>query len=86
MLCPSCHRKHDITDTILQTLRSPRKSVNRTIPVKEIQQLTTNGEVVAIFINVKEAHQKTGINLRGIHNVISGNAQTAGGFIFKSLN
>jgi len=86
MLCPSCHRKYDITEAVKQMLRGERKSKNRAEPIKAIRQITVSGEVVQDFAGIKEANEITGINLRSIHNVISGRAKTAGGYIFQPLN
>ena len=50
---------------------------------KAVQQFTLNGVMIAEYKSITYASLITGINRRSINNVLSGYAQTAGGYIWE---
>lgn len=50
---------------------------------KAVQQFELNGEKVAEYKSIAYASQMTGINRRAINNVLSGFANTAGGYVWR---
>ena len=59
-------------------LRSPRGN--------HICQISTSGEVVAIFKSTCEAARVTGLSRGGISHCLNGRTQTSGGFVWKKLS
>lgn len=50
---------------------------------KPVQQYTLDGEKIAEYKSITFASVMTGINRRSINNVLSGFANTAGGYVWK---
>lgn len=82
-LCPSCHRKYDMTDIIRNNISKSKSGIPRPNRRKKILQANRNGDIIAIFASASEAHVITGISRTSIINVLSSRAHTAGNFIWK---
>ena len=50
---------------------------------KSVEQYSKEGIILNTFTSMKEAHEKTSVNSRGISEVCRGNRKTAGGYIWK---
>jgi len=80
-LCPSCHRKYDLTDEARKKMSDSHKG----IPVNEkpIIQLDIHGNKIQSFTSLKQASILLKISRTGISNNLSGLSKSAGGFIWK---
>lgn len=78
-LCPSCHRKYDLTEKMIDRLKKNRKTSVHQKPIEKIQ---IAGQ---IFNSTKDAADVLGINRMGIYNVLAGKAQRVGGFTVTKI-
>jgi len=80
-LCPSCHKKYDLTEKERNRLKTWSIGTHkRAIPVK---QYDLNHKLIKIFNSTTEAAKLLGISRTGIFNNLSGLSKISGGFIWK---
>lgn len=65
-LCPSCHRKYDITEDTKKNMSESRKG----IPAKNKKAVVLNNDLV--YDSITQASKLTGIKISSIHNNIKG--------------
>ena len=96
MLCPSCHRKYDLTEEQRQKHRiiAANRKFSSTTRAKisasskgrnciPVIQKSVLGEFIEKFESVSIAATKTGILQSSISNVLTKRAKIAGGFIWE---
>ena len=96
MMCPSCHRKYDFTETqrINQSLSAKGRTFSQETKLKlsianigvgnkSIVQKDRAGKIIAEYDSVSIAAEKTGISQSAISNVLTNRAKTSGGFIWQ---
>ncbi len=70
-------RKISIDDNKVES-----KVKKEALPIPIIQ-LTKEGEIVATFVSIRQAVMTTGIESKGIRDVLNGKRKTAGGYVWK---
>lgn len=83
-LCPSCHRKMDITDISKGKMRKAK--LGKVFAAKSISQSNKNGILVKIFSSTMQASRETGISFTSINNCLKRLSKSAGGFIWSYNN
>ena len=78
-LCPSCHRKYDMTDDIRHRMSASKKG---RVAVNKVSVINSNGD---IFDSITDAQNKTGILRTSIHNCLTNKSKTAGGLQWKRV-
>lgn len=91
-LCPSCHRKYDITDEIRKKMSASRSGrpnpklseKMKGVPKPECRipviQFNKEGVKIAEYDSIGMAAESTGIIRTGIANNLSGRARSSGGY------
>jgi len=80
MLCPSCHRKYDMTDEIRNKMSKSKKGCdakNKT----PIESISSNGVLIK-YLSITQAYNETGISITSINNNLKNKSKTAGGLIW----
>lgn len=96
MLCPSCHRKYDITEETRAKMRKSQSA--KTIPEEvrkkisiakqgdratPVSQYTKDNVLIAHYGSITEASRVTGCLKSSICTVVRNKAKTSKGFIWK---
>lgn len=84
MLCPSCHRKYDMTKKQYNRLLNSVKQRSKKLRIK-IVQLDLNGNKIKKWDSLSEASRNLNINRGNICNNCKGKTKHAGGYLFKYL-
>lgn len=87
-LCPSCHRKYDITDSTRIKMSDSRKGISPTNKHKttysnNIKQFNKKGVLINEWNSLGEIMDILKISKGNISSCIMGNRKTAGGFIWQ---
>lgn len=81
-LCPSCHRKYDITEQTRENLSKGITGCKRPTRWIPVVQMDENGNILCVYESVTSASQKTGIKRESIGHSINGRRKLGGGFVW----
>jgi hypothetical protein len=80
-LCRSCHAKYDCTDKKRERMR--KLNLGKKPPnIRAVKQYDLDGNLIKEYEAISYAAKESGVIKTAIHNVLSGRAKTAGGFVW----
>ena len=86
-LCPSCHRKYDITGTVKLNYKrtESQKIFLSELHKKKVVKCDLSGNEVEKYKSVTEASLINNISRTAISNCLNGLSKKSGGFIWKAI-
>ncbi len=81
-LCPSCHRKYDMSEEYIEMLRE-RTAQWHINNLKPVAQYTKDGTFIATYPSIKEAAEKIGKPGKRVSDALTGRKKTAGGYVWR---
>ena len=75
-MCPSCHRKYDVTEELREKMKITNKGKSKRH--RPVTQFSKDGKIMDEHLSIVSASKKTGIIRTAIMNCLQGRAKTAG--------
>lgn len=80
MLCASCHRKYDMTDSVIASIRK-----GHLIQAKKVAQFDREGKLIKEWNSLGDIVRLLPANKGNVNSCCNGNRKTANGYIWRFI-